>query len=168
MHQIYVGIDNGISGACAALSPNDGKITKSLMPCRTVRGKDYIDEIALHQWLSQLGVAHTDIFVVYEQGQLQPKFGCKTNFAQGYSFGVVSTVLSMGAIPHMAVNPKMWQKDIFAGLRGDSKDTKGASIEFCRRTYPNLDLRASERCRVPHDGIADALCMATWAARQNL
>lgn len=163
--KIYVGIDNGISGACSAIVEGVGVLTR-LMPIVEVRGNKYIDDIGLRSWLLSLGKAE-DLFVIYEQGQKQPKFGCKTNFAQGDSFATVRTVLSQNGIPNMAVNPRDWQKPMFIGIRGDAKDTKGASIEVCKRLYPSLDLRPSLRAKVPHDGIADATCIATWGKRQN-
>jgi len=34
--------------------------------------------------------------------------------------------------------------------------------------FPDIDLRASERCRVLNDNKADALLIADWARRQIL
>ena len=169
MHDIYIGIDNGISGALAALNKTTGALSAIVMPTVEVRKNNYIDDRAVRDWILAFeNAGQQRIYVVYEQGQKQPMFGCKTNFAQGYSFGVIATIMSQNNISCMAVNPKDWQKPIFTGIRGDAKDTKGASIEFVRRTYPTFDMRPTARSKNPHDGIADSVCIATWAARQNL
>ncbi len=168
MHDIYVGIDNGISGACAALRPGTGELSAILMPTREVGKDTHIDDGALAAWLLDLYPDRSRIFVTYEQGQKQPKFGCKGNFAQGYSFGVIATLTSQLRLARMAVNPRDWQKTIFIGIRSAGDDTKTASVEFCRRTYPYFDLRPTPRSRNPHNGISDAICIATWSARQSL
>jgi hypothetical protein len=35
-----------------------------------------------------------------------------------------------------------------------------------KRLYPELELRANERCRIAHDGIVDAIAIATYGLRQ--
>jgi hypothetical protein len=153
------GIDNGTTGAVAILR-EDGSIRVERMPVFKVGKSMFIDESALSALLSEEGNPLT----VFEQGQKNPLFGTKGNFANGYSFGVVQTVLKLGKVPHLCVNPQKWQKAVFSGMRGvKDKDTKGASIEFCRRRYPQVNL-IPPRCRTPFDGFADAICMAHYAS----
>lgn len=167
-----IGIDNGISGALAAIM-DDGTVDVISMPTVTVGKSTFIDACALEDWLlkhsgwSKLegGVPR----VTFEQGSKQPKFGTKGNFANGYSFGVVKTVLELqarrGNLVFQCVNAKTWQKVLFKDLRGadvEGSDTKGASLEVCRRLFPTVNL-VPPRCRVPNDGWADALCMASYS-----
>ena len=153
----WAGIDNGISGAIAILR-EDGSFRVEHVPVCEVGKSTFIDSEALADILFQEGLP----FTVFEQGQKQPKFGCKGNFANGDSFATVRTVLRLTKTPSMYVNPKQWQKDIFAGIRGTADNTKGASIEFCRRVYPHISL-IPPRCRVADDNFADAICMAHWS-----
>lgn len=44
-------------------------------------------------------------------------------------------------------------------------DTKAASIAYARKHFPGVEL-VPPRCKNPHDGLADALCIAAWATKQ--
>lgn len=159
MVKTYIGIDNGISGAIAIL---DDVPRVCLMPTYKVGVSEFIDPTELMEILLSVD----DPFVVFEQGQKNPLFGTKGNFSNGYSFGVVNAVLKLGKIPHTLVNPKTWQKVMFKDIKKD-KGTKGASIEVCGRLYPNLCIK-TERMMKPHDGMADAVMMATYGKMLNL
>lgn len=47
-----------------------------------------------------------------------------------------------------------------------SHDTKAASIAYAREHFPSVEL-VSPRCKNPHDGLADALCIAAWATKKE-
>jgi len=61
------------------------------------------------------------------------------------------------------VKPKVWQKLIFLGLPSTLTDTKQKSIYFTQQNYPKAKLLLTPRHTKPHDGIADATCMAHYA-----
>ena len=46
-----------------------------------------------------------------------------------------------------------------------SHDTKAASLAYVRANFPNLNL-IPPRARNPHDGLADAVCIAVWGSTQ--
>jgi hypothetical protein len=46
-----------------------------------------------------------------------------------------------------------------------SHDTKAASIAYVREHFPDLNL-VPPRARNPHDGLADAVCIAVWGSTQ--
>lgn len=174
-----MGIDNGVSGAIAIIHP-DGEIEVGKMPTIEAGKRTLLDDIKIRNTLNKARGGTTSFMdrphpslldpmhVVFEQGQLQPLFSCKTNFAQGYSFGVIATILRQNAIPATAVNPKDWMKEMHLGVRGKGDDTKTASLEACRRLYPHVSLLPTPRCTKPDDGMAEALLMATWGKRHNL
>ena len=58
-----------------------------------------------------------------------------------------------------------WKKVVLAHLPW--KGNKKASIDFCQQTYPNVSLLKTSRCRVPHDGLSDALCLAHYGKMTN-
>jgi hypothetical protein len=58
------------------------------------------------------------------------------------------------------VRPQMWKKALF----GNHKSSKEEAIKFVEKLYPNCKL-IPERCRVPHDGMADAICIAEYRRR---
>ncbi len=64
-------------------------------------------------------------------------------------------------IPHLAVTPQAWKKAVLAGTARD----KAAAIAFATRRFPGVPLLATPRSRTPHDGVADAVCLAEYARR---
>ena len=54
-----------------------------------------------------------------------------------------------------------WKKTVLAGTAKD----KDAAIEYCRRAFPQVSLLPGPRCRKPHDGMADALCLLEYGRR---
>ena len=63
------------------------------------------------------------------------------------------------------VHPRTWQSKILKGLPGET--TKERSIHFARCEYPDVDLTPG-RLKKPHDGIADAICIARWWLQYGL
>jgi hypothetical protein len=166
---ISVGIDNGCSGAVAAIEVTNGSTPKVIlcntMPITSIGKNTYIDEQAVYDTLVSLKEKYQDIVIGFEIGQRQPIFGTKGNFANGYGYGVIKTVVRLTGIPHIEVNPRTWQKAIFQDIRGADMSTKDASIEYCRRTYPEQTLLPTARCTKKHDGMADALCIASYTSK---
>jgi hypothetical protein len=44
------------------------------------------------------------------------------------------------------------------------EELKDAAIAYCRRAFPDVPL-VMPRCRNPHDGIADSLCILQYGLR---
>lgn len=58
-----------------------------------------------------------------------------------------------------------WPEAITRTKQVLSHDTKAASIAYAREHFPGVEL-VPPRCKNPHDGLADALCIAAWATKQ--
>lgn len=95
-----------------------------------------------------------------EQVHAMPKQGVTSTFNFGVSFGYIKGVLEAYGIAYQEVTPQKWKKEF--GLDG----TKAKSIAVCRHLFPNVSLRATEKCRVDHDGMAEALLLAEYARRR--
>ncbi len=103
-----------------------------------------------------------------------PGQGVVSCFTFGQAFGGVLGVLSALSVPHRLVEPKAWHASILgqpewpASLsRAERRAAwKQLAIDHCKRVWPDLDLKASKRCRVDHDGMADALCISTYDYEQ--
>lgn len=163
---VYVGVDNGISGAVAILE-RDGSILVFKMPiCEFGSKGTFIDDLELRALLLN-GRDPKDLRVTAEWAQKQPKFGCKTNWAQGFHGGVLATLFRQNGIRATFVNPKEWQSQMLASVRIAGQDTKVASIATCHKLFPQVSL-IPPRGRVEHDGIADALLMAEFGRRNKL
>lgn len=68
--------------------------------------------------------------------------------------------LKTSQLPHYRVRPQAWKQLVLAGTAKD----KAAAIAFCRNAHPTLEL-VPPRFRAPHDGMAEAVCLAHWLAR---
>ena len=167
---ISIGIDNSYTGAIAAVefleAQNPRVISCELMPTISVGKSIAIDEDKVWQRLIEIRELYEDVIIGFEIGQKNPLFGCKGNFSNGFSYGVIRTVVRLSGMRHIEINPKTWQKEIFRDIRGLEMSTKSASIEYCRRQFPEQSLLPTPRCKKPHDGMADSLCLAVYTAKE--
>lgn len=146
---IVAGIDPGQQGGIAVLSfvpmacamPLSGKEVDCRTLAHLVGGAD---------------------FVVVEKAQAMPKQGVTGMFRYGVGFGKILGLLEGLSIPHVLVTPQAWKKVVLAGTAKD----KDAAVNFVRRAHPWADLTPGQK-RKPHDGIADAICIAEYALRHH-
>jgi crossover junction endodeoxyribonuclease RuvC len=54
------------------------------------------------------------------------------------------------------VSPRKWKNEVL-----DSGHDKAGAISIVERIYPNVNLTPKGK-RVPHDGMADAMCIAHY------
>lgn len=154
---IYLGIDPGLSGGLAALS-TICTFTGFPRPMPLAGGE--IDALNIAETVTDLRMAD-DVIVCVEAVHSMPKQGVASTFKFGKGYGMVLGALAAVSARTELVTPQAWKKAILAGTAKD----KDAAIAWCRRAYPSVNLLATERSRVPHDGIADALCIAEYARR---
>lgn len=148
-----IGIDPGKSGALAVIF--DGNVLNTMiMP---VAG-NAIDINALAIFIHARQVEFGDSLIAYiEKVGAMPGQGVTSMFSFGFSTGIIHGILGAYHIPTYIVAPQTWKKVVLA----DTKKDKDAAIQYCRRVYPNVSLLATERCKKPHDGLADSICIAT-------
>lgn len=82
--------------------------------------------------------------------------GVTSTFNFGKNYGWIRGVLDKARIEIVDVSPQKWK-----GYFGLSKD-KSASIELCKKLYPEANLFRTERCKKEHDGIAEAILIGRW------
>lgn len=145
---IIVGIDPGQSGGIALIHPS-GNVASWVMP---LAGKE-IDGHEVANYLRGL----TPLTVFIEKVHSMPKQGLSSTFKFGMGYGLVIGICEALEIPYRLVTPQAWKKVV---LSGTAKD-KDAAISFVRRAYPSVDMTPGKK-RVPHDGIADAVCIAEY------
>ena len=142
---IYIGIDPGKGGALAIIDGN----MMNLIPFSET---DYINAIKVVP--SELAVA------CVEHVSAMPGQGVTSMFNFGQNFGYIKGLLEAFQIPYELVRPQKWKKEF--GITGD----KNSSVEVCKRLFPGVSLRRTERCRKDDDGMAEALLMAEYARRR--
>lgn len=147
---VSIGIDPGKTGAIAVMD-DDG-----ILCLEQFNVDKYVDV------LSYVGKSTSakDIKVCLEKVGAMPGQGVVSMFNFGHNLGVIEGILSALRIPYQLVPPQTWKKEF--SLTGD----KAKSIEVCKKLFPWVDLRATERSRKPSDGLAEALLMAEYARRK--
>ena len=151
---LFAGIDPGASGAMAILA-SDGTLVDTYAFDKHEMFVGYGIPSALKHFLEKHGIK----LLCLEKVSAMPKQGVSSTFKFGKGYGMIIGVLESMGVPHVYVTPQKWQKKVLAGLtRGD----KNVAKDYCRRKYPMKMLLGTERCKVPHSGICDAICMAEY------
>lgn len=147
---IYIGIDPGKNGGIAIMKTLVNKIERVGVKC-------YSDE----DLLSTLKDVGTYIHKVcyLEHVHAMPKQGVSSTFNFGMNFGFIQGVLKAYDIPYELVTPQKWKKEF------SCTSDKNTSIEVCKRLFPNVNLKATDRCKKDHDGMAEALLIAEYGRR---
>lgn len=162
-----MGIDPGINGAIVVIDNQTGiPNSRIVMPTFQVEKKksgektskkNIIDIPALFKYLSEQAPYIKMAFL--EQVSARPGQGVTSMFRFGEAYGIIQALLTATLIPYRMVTPQSWVKYMHAGLSKDI-DSKDRSKIIVNRLYPTIDLRATEKSKVPHEGIVDALLIA--------
>jgi hypothetical protein len=179
-----VGIDPGLSGGIVFL-PQDGvgEPKRFVMPVIEIKGKGKVKTKheynlgAIRQMLVENGATH--VFVEKQQPMTKPQIqrcgkcgtivnttqaqGIISTFQTGRGFGLLEGLLAGMQLRYTIVAPQSWQPKMLGGIPG--ADSKAKARVVAGQLFPGLDLRANDRCRVPHEGITDALLIAVFGER---
>lgn len=144
---IYIGIDPGKSGAMAVIARD----RIGVIPFDIAEYKNALDGL----------IGYEDGFrCCLERVGAMPGQGVNSMFHFGENYGFIQGLLTAYSIPYELVTPQRWKKEF--GVTGD----KNSSIAVCKRLFPDVSLRRTDRCRKDHDGTAEALLMAEYARRR--
>lgn len=142
---IYIGVDPGKNGGIAIID-SDGAIA---FPFSEERLLIELDDIAQEY----------ECICYLEHVHAMPKQGVSSTFNFGMNFGFIQGVLKAYEIPYELVTPQKWKKEF------SCTSDKNTSIEVCKRLFPGVNLKATDRCKKDHDGIAEALLIAEYGRR---
>lgn len=176
------GADPGLTGAIVLLpASGKGDPVKLAMPVIEVKKKPkgvkrYLDLNIIRQFLVEHNVVHVFIEIQQPHNKPDPQRcstcgnvmafaspqGLTSTFTTGRNFGLLEGICVGLGLKYELVHPLTWQKILPAG-RGD---TKGRALLAAKALFPNLDLRANERCRVAHEGVVDGLLIAEFGRRR--
>ena len=143
---VYIGLDPGKKGGLALIYSN---------------GSVYVEPLTndnLRQTMA--GLSGFETRCALEKVHAMPKQGVASTFTFGEGYGYIKGVLESFGISYQEIQPERWKKEF--GLNSD----KAKSIEVCKRLFPNVSLKATERCRVDSDGLAESLLLAEYARRK--
>ena len=166
MSNVIIGVDNGISGALAAISAHNGALIASTeMPIQKARKGNEIDVRELKRWLvnSAAGLENILCAILEEPGGSK---SAKAAMSMAGSFHAIRATLEICGIRWHRITPQKWQKEMLPGCKAG--DTKPRALELAKRLWPDETFLASPRCKKPHDGIVDAALLAEYARIKNL
>lgn len=165
---ITIGIDPGLDGAIGVIDER-GRPSFDITPtveCAGAKGnKREYDIPMMARLLRDLSSSHDDCHAYLEQQQAFPDQGGVSNFSTGKGYGIWLGLLTALQIPFTTVHPRTWSTAMLRDMPKGDRKSVGAIV--AGRLFPMLDLRASDRCRKPHEGAVDALLIATWGWRQR-
>ena len=145
---VYVGIDPGSkSGSYASL--DDGHI--EVYPW---------DDVFFVHHLYTLKETGDGIIACVEKVGPMPKQGISSTWAFAKNAGFIEGALCGLGIPYQLVPPRVWKKEF--SLTSD----KNKSIDVCRRLFPEINLKRTNRCRVDDNNFAEAALLAEYARRK--
>ena len=154
---IYIGIDPGAKGAMAMIYVDpDGREEVDIHPWDD---DGFVTWIIGIRAVAKAGKEH--IVAAVEKVGARPGQGVTSMFNFGKSAGYIEGVLSALGIPYQLIPPATWKREF--SLIG--KD-KRASVEVCRKLFPDVDLKRTERCKTESDGKAESLLICEWARRK--
>jgi crossover junction endodeoxyribonuclease RuvC len=156
MSKYSIGIDPGLSGAIAIISPENLKIFD--MPTMTVerngKAKRQVSAAELAEMLYLY--SGRDCHVYCERVSAMAGQGVTSVFSFGRSFGMIEGILAAFKMPVTFVPPATWVKAVG---RGQGKD---ASRARAMELFPSDQ---DQFKRVKDDGRADAALIAYWGSR---
>ena len=163
-----IGIDPGLNGGLALIV--DGKLVAyNIMPTvKTQKGKktkrviDGPEIVNLIYWWMYRECQQCDCAIaVIESVHAMPKQGVTSMFSFGEGYGRCLGVLdAMFCGMYEKVPPQTWKKIL------KTTDKQGA-IDYVKERFPGCSLIAP-KCRTPHDGMADAICIADYAYKVHI
>jgi len=155
--KLYAGIDPGKRGAIAILDEGACIIEMFNTP---MLGKEY-DVAGIREVLSKYELTHIAIERV---NAIQGRVGGASNFNFGQGYGLLQGLVAGLQIPYTLVGPKIWQKLCWLGV-SKQDDNKKTSLLAARRLYPKETFLATQRSKVPHDGLVDAALIAHYCVK---
>ena len=169
------GIDPGKKGF-VVLIVGDGK--HESFPIPTIKGKVY-DNQAVKLLFSGFAGKYKDLHFVLEGVNSDPKWGAVTNWDLGNCLGMLEQVLTDFEIPFTKVNPRLWQKEMWQGIKVIKKpsstgktmvnDTKAMSEVAVKRLFPHVDFNITAiggKSKNFNDNFGDAMLMAEYCRRK--
>ena len=170
----YIGIDPGAKGFITTYF-------NGLWQHYSIEDNDLYQ---LSEIMRQIREEHVEIACVIEDVRAIFGSSAKSTFSFGFNKGYLIGILAANRIPYTLIQPKEWQKKIWTnsdmvitykeftqkGKKITKKEvnTKQTTINACKRLFPTVDLRKSERAKKPDDNKADSIMMTEYARRMNL
>lgn len=160
---MFIGIDPGNSGAIAIIY--EGMGTYDAYPLPVVKykvGKRNRTMIDIPEFIWMFGTMVNNcngiepVYVCLERVGARPDQGVTSMFNFGFGYGVLTGISHCFSKDVKSVTPQKWKKTVLS-----DDHTKGGAIEYVNNFFPYVNLMPGRK-KVPHDGMADAMCIAQY------
>lgn len=167
MSKLYMGIDVGGKGFITTQKNGEFKHY-------AISDNDWYQ---LSEIMAGIRAENQDIVCVIEDVHALHNSSAKSTFGFGVCKGYLLGLLTANRIPYHLIPPKEWQKEIWSNADkvtryktdgGKMTDTKGTSINACKRIFPDIDLRKTTKGKKIDDNKVDSILMSEYARRKNL
>lgn len=148
-----IGVDPGKSGGICLF---DGEELKSVMTMpiyEQENGKDTIDFKKVSEYFKSI---KPDKVYIEKVGAMKAQ-GVSSMFNFGFTTGGLHGICAALEITLITVTPQKWKKYIL-NEKYDHVEKEG-TILFCQDMFPKVNLLATARSKVPHNGMADAIAI---------
>ena len=170
----YIGIDVGSKGFISVQKNNKWDFLSL----------EDNDMYSIGEFLHKISINNSSVVCVIEDVHALFGSSAKSTFQFGFNKGFLVGLLCANNIPYNLISPSVWQREMWSnsdmvvtykevtikGKKVNKKEvnTKQTSINACKRLFPTLDLRKSERSKKIDDNKVDSILMAEYARRKNL
>ena len=165
MRKAYIGVDIGVAGGLCAIGEDDKIIDCVVMPTMEIivnkKKKNQYDLQAINLWIIKM----TDTFqccAIMERLRPMPSQMSQTAFSLGYGTAIFETLFTVHGIKFEKIEARKWQQNMFTGFTYTKDQTKVISIQVAKTMEPSYDWRATERCKVAHDGKTDSYLLSIY------
>lgn len=151
---VYIGVDPGKKGGIAFIHPATGEYGAYPMP----ETRNQVYKLLQELKTRYPGTVHAAVELVHSM----PKQGVASMFTFGKGCGEVLGILTALEAVIYEPTPQAWKKVMMTG----TDKSKDAAIQVAENLFPDIQL-IPKGCRVPNDGMAEALLLAEWCRRQQ-
>ena len=163
---MIIGIDPGKKGGCVLLDRDANPIdwlAADHADDGYCKSGVYFPRL-MAAWVAGEGGREPVRLVVIEKQQARPIEGRSSCLATGRGQGLWEGICAASGCPYLLVSPGKWTRTIL-GSMPKGTDRKARAIAMALERLPDLPLTWGRR-RKPHDGLADAACLALFGLKQ--
>lgn len=166
MRRLFLGIDPGLKGGYALTDPAGDVYEAAPLPILKTSGKSSLNILAFSCMLKFFKNEEEDTTIecVIEKVHSMPRQGVVSTFTFGKNFGSLLGVLISLEIPTLEVTPQVWKKLLFGYTSSDKLKSIDFALSLIDRSDDFIHIRRGGK---PHDGVAEAICIAEYARREK-
>jgi hypothetical protein len=161
MSPLYIGIDNGVSGALAVVTQYSNLLDATPMPVKAGPHGREVDVKAVWDWMRDRIKERHDVCVIIEEPGGSKS--AKAAKSMAGSFHALRAICELKGLSYKRITPQSWQKSLLGKI--PAGETKPRALAEVRSLWPDEDWLATPRCKTAHDGMVDAALIGEYGRR---